>query len=118
MGAGDAFTAVPYIAVVVKDDYHNIITPTESMKKEYLNMSSTPEEQWELQFKALTSAQMNAIKDHYDDQYGGYAEFSWQSVPSYINSGANMTGRWVDRSFKQTPNSNKWNVSITFEKSP
>lgn len=117
MAAGSDFTSTPYIAVPVEPQYHNIITPSESMKKEYLNVSATPIKQWDLQFKALTSTEMNTILTHYEDQSGGYYEFKWTSVPLYVNSGADITGHWVDGSLRISQNSNKWNVNIRFEKS-
>ena len=117
MAAGDAFTVKPYIAIPETPDYNNIISESESMKKEYLNLSATPVERWQLHFKALTSTEMNAILTHYKDQSGGYYAFSWQSVPTYINSGSNMTGHWVDKSWKVSQTSNKWSVQVSFEKS-
>ena len=116
MAAGGAFTLVPNEVITLASIYHNIITPSESMKKEYMNIASTPVETYQLIFKALTDANRDVLKTHYDDQYGGYHNFSWQSVPSYIGSGANITGRWTDNSLEMNIISNKWRCSIIFEK--
>lgn len=117
MAAGDAFTLVPYVVTPREPDYHNIVTPTESMKKEYLNLSSTPIERWILVFKALTSAQMNTFLTHFKDNSGEYYPFEWQSVPAYINGGANITGRWVKGTWRVTPLSNNyWSCEAEFEK--
>ena len=118
MAAGDAFSLTPNLVTPIVPNYHNVITPSESMKKEYLNVSATPIEQWKLRFKSLTSANMNVVLTHYKDQSGGYYEFSWQSVPSYVNSGANITGHWVHDSLTISPNGEQhWTVEIIFEKS-
>lgn len=117
MAAGDAFAITPNVAIPVEPDYHNIVTPSESMKKEYLNMSATPTEKWILKFKALTSTNMNVLLTHYKENSGEYYPFSWTTVPPHINSGANITGRWVKGSLSLNPISGiKWMCQITFEK--
>lgn len=116
MAAGSPFTVVPNLVVPHDPEYNNIQTQTESMKKEYFNISGTALEKWDLLFKINTSDEMNTILTHYKDQSAGYHNFSWQSVPDYVNSGTNITGRWVPRSLKITPVSNKWKVELTFEK--
>jgi len=117
MAAGSAFTTVPQKVVPEAPEYHNIITPSESMKKEYLNISSTPVERYRLKFKSASNTIRETIHTHYKDQSGGYYPFSWQSVPSYIGSGANITGRWVDGSLKMTPiGANTYSVELIFEK--
>jgi phage-related protein len=85
-------------------------------KKEYYDISATAVQKWDLTFKAVTSTVMNTILTHFNDQSGGYHNFSWQSVPDYINSGANITGRWIKGSLRITPNSNKWKITVSFEK--
>lgn len=117
MAAGSAFSLVPNEVITEESEFHNIITPSESMKKEYYNLSATSVDKYTLNFKALTNAERDTLKDHYDDQYGGYHNFSWQSVPSYIGSGSNITGRWIDGSLKMTPVSESyWKCEIMFEK--
>jgi hypothetical protein len=86
------------------------------MKKEYFNLSATPVEKYQLEFKVRNDAERDVILTHYKDQSGGFFPFSWQSVPDYIGSGANITGRWIDKSLQMTPVSNKWRVTIDFEK--
>ena len=116
MAAGSAFTLVPNEVITEEPEFHNIITPSESMKKEYMNISANSVDTYRLLFKALTNANRDILLTHYNDQYGGYHNFSWQSVPSYIGSGVNITGRWITGSLKMTPVSNKWKCEITFEK--
>ena len=117
MAAGDAFTLTPSKVTPEDPRYHNVITESESQKKEYLNIAATPIERYTLVFKALSKADMETLRDHYRDQSGGYYLFSWQSVPSYIDSGANISGRWMDRSFKRTGiGANRWMCQIKFEK--
>ena len=116
MAAGSAFTLTSSEAITLEPEYHNVITQSESMKKDYQNISTTPTRKYKLNFKALTNTDRDVLLTHYDDQYGGYHSFSWQSVPSYIGGGANITGRWVKGSLSMTVISNKWKCSIVFEK--
>jgi hypothetical protein len=116
MAAGSAFTLVPNEVITEEPEYHNVITESESMKKDYQNISTTKVQKYELRFKALINANRDILLTHYEDQYGDYHSFSWQSVPSYIGSGANITGRWVKGSLKMSIISNKWKCSVLFEK--
>ena len=116
MAAGSAFTIAPNVVDVLVPEYNNVTSQTESMKKEYYNISATPVETYNLTFNVETSTVMNTILTHYKDQSGGYYPFSWQTVPSYIGSGSNITGRWVEGSLNITPVSNRWKISIKFEK--
>lgn len=116
MAAGSAFTLIPNEVITHEPEYHNIITSSESEKKEYMNISSNAVRKYTLKFKALTNANRDILQSHFDDQYGDYHLFSWQSVPDYIGSGANISGRWVKGSLKMSIISNKWRCEITFEK--
>ena len=116
MAAGGDFTLHPELVVTLEPQYYNIITPSESQKKEYMNISATPIERFQLFFKALTDTDRDTLIAHYKDNYGGYHSFPWKSVPTYINSGANKTGRWVDGSLKMDPTHKEyWKCSIIFE---
>ena len=117
MAAGSTFSTIPNKVIPLVPEYHNIITTSESMKKEYLNLSATSVDKYKLIFNAVTNAVKETIQTHYKDQSGGYYPFSWQSVPSYIGSGANITGRWIDESLKMTPiGKDLWMCEIVFEK--
>ena len=117
MAAGGNFSLVPNEVIEIEPTYNNVITQSESMKKEFLNLSSTPLLQYKIKFSALTTANKDVLLAHYKDQSGGYYEFSWTSVPSYINSGANISGRWVDGSLSISAVAGKyWACGITFEK--
>jgi len=117
MAAGSAFSLIPNEVLTADPEYHNVITSAESMKKEYINIASTPTEKYTLSFNLLSNTDRDTLLTHYNDQYGGYHSFTWQSVPSYIGSGANITGRWVGGSLKMTPISKTyWKCSIEFEK--
>jgi len=111
------FTVTP---TVVEHDLrdHNIIeTQAEDMKKEYYKLSNTPTVRYRLVFNAISTTVMNSILDHYSSCYGGYDNFTWTSVPSYIESGSNLTGRWVEKSLSIAPaRMARWNVEILFEK--
>jgi len=116
MAAGSAFSLVPNEVITLEPEYNNVQSQTESMKKEYYNISTNAVEKYQLNFKALTNAERDILLTHYKDQSGDYHNFSWQSVPDYIGSGANITGRWVKGSLKMTIISNKLKCSIVFEK--
>ncbi len=113
---GDAFTIVPNSVIELVPEYNNVISQTESMKKEYFNVSANAVRKFKLDFKAVTNTVRNNILDHYKAQSGGYYPFSWQTIPSYIDSGANMTGRWAEGSYSESHISNLFKISITFEK--
>jgi len=117
MAAGSAFSLEPDVVITLEPEYYNVITPAESAKKEYMNIASTPIERYKLEFAGLSDTDRDTLLTHYKDQYGGYHSFSWQSVPSYIGGGANITGRWVDGSLTMDPLLGRyWKCSIQFEK--
>ena len=117
MAARGTFSLIPNEVLTAEPEYHNVITDSESMKKEYINIATTPTEKFTLNFSALTNAERDTLLDHYNDQYGGFYSFSWASVPSYVCSGADITGRWVKGSLKMTSVSKTyWKCSIVFEK--
>jgi len=112
------FTLIPSEVIELDPIYNNVITESESMKKEFLNLSATPLQRYQLKFKALSTTDKDTLLTHYKGRYGGYDAFTWTSVPSYIESGVNINGRWVDGSLKISPVGNThWVCSITIEKS-
>jgi len=115
MAAGENFTLKPYLVITSPPSYYNIITQSESAKKEYMNIASTPIQFYTLYF-ILTNTNRDILLNHYKDNYGGYHNFLWASVPEYINSGANITGRWVDNSLSMnSTGGNHWQISVVFE---
>ena len=116
--AGEAFTLAPSEVIELEPIYNNVITPSESMKKEFFNLSATALQRYHIKFNVLTTANKDILLAHFKAQSGGYYPFSWTSVPAYIESGANITGRWVDGSLSITPIGYKrWNCSVIMEKS-
>lgn len=116
--AADDFSVAPSEVVESAPIFNNITTESESMKKEFLNISATSIQKYTLKFNAKTTAVKDSILAHYNARYGGYDSFLWTSVPAHVNSGSNITGRWIDGSITFTPVGYKlWNVSIMFEKS-
>lgn len=114
--AGEVFTLEPLDVIPLEPEYHNVITQSESVKKDYQNISTTPTRKYKVIFKPMTTANRDVLVNHFEAQYGGYHPFSWQSVPSYIGSGANMTGRWIDDSLEISMVSHMWQCTILFEK--
>lgn len=118
MAAGGDFTLAPQFVEPLEPVYNNVITQSESMKKEYLNLAATPMEQFKLSFNFLSNTDMATLWTHFKDNSGGYYAFTWKSVPSYIDSGSNKTGRWVPGSLKASrAGANRWKVEVTFETS-
>ncbi len=121
--AADDFTLLPTWVYPLEPEYHNVITPSESMKKEYLNRSATAIEKFRLVYEGLSDANFEVLRDHQMGRYGGYDNFAWLSaaIPAYIIAlldlgGGDLDGRWVKGTFKATPKSNSWNAEIIFEK--
>jgi len=107
----------------LEPEFHNIITPMESMKKNYMNVSgSTPVFRYKLVWNSMTDAKFWALYNHFYSAKGGYDSFLWTSVPAYIDAnhdgtadGADMTGRWVAGSFKFQLDPKSWKAEIIFE---
>lgn len=117
------FTLTPTWVIPEEPEYHNIESQSDLMKKEYFNMSSTPTERFKLKFDGLSDADLKTLYDHYRGQYGGYGLFSWlnANIPAYLKTllgitTSDLSGRWVDRSFKFNPRAHHWTAEIIFEK--
>ena len=104
--------------------YYTLITQTESMKKHYTNLSGTSSvERFKLQWTRMTDATFAILKAFYHARKGGYESFTWHCVPSYIDTdadgtadGSDMTGRFVEGTFKFRPQAKFWEAEVTFEK--
>jgi len=121
--AADDFTLKPTWVFPSEPEFYNVVTPSESMKKEYLNISATPVEKFRLKFDGLSDANFEILRDHYKGRYGGFDNFAWKNaaIPSYILSLLGLTtedidGRWIQGTFNATPKANSWDAEITFEK--
>lgn len=114
--AADDFTLVPAWVIPIEPKYNNEVTPSESMKKERMNISATPVKYFRLKFEGMSDADWGTFLAHFNGRYGDYDQFSWQSVPSYIESGANMDGHWVKGSLQPTPRARSWDWEVVFEK--
>ena len=106
MGAN--FTLIPTRVIPLTPKWNTLITQSEGMKKQYQSLTDTPEEKFLLIFVKMSDANYLTLLDHYNDCQGGYDSFSWQSVPSYIDTnrdgaadGSNMTGRWEENSLSR-----------------
>ena len=121
--AADDFTLLPTWVYPDVPEYHNIETQSESMKKEYYNLSSTPVERFRLKFEGMSDANFKILFDHYKGRYGGYDEFAWLNayIPAYIKTllgitTEDLTGRWVNGSLKFDPKPKSWDAEVVFEK--
>lgn len=104
--------------------FHNIVTESESQKKNFMNFSgSTPIFRYRLQWTNLSDTKFWTLHKHYYDQKGGYSKFVWKDVPTYIDTdmngtvdGSDITVRYVDGSFSFKPNAKTWNAEVVVEK--
>ena len=117
------FELIPTWVTPEAPEYHNVITESESMKKDYQNLSTTPVEVFVLEFTGLSDANFKILYDHYYSEYGGYAEFNWLNakIPGYLKvllgiTDGNLTGRWVKDSFSFTLKPHSWDAKIKFER--
>lgn len=108
------FTLIPTWVEPECPEYHNAITQTDAMKKDYLNLSTSPILRYKLRWEGMSDTDYSAFLVHYDACLGGLDSFDWTSVPAYI-SGSTLTGRWVDGSLMAKPIANAWQVEIAFE---
>ena len=120
--AADDFTLMPTWVDPLEPEYNTVITPTESMKKEYMNISVNATEKFKLKYEGLSDANFKILFDHYKDRYGGYDAFAWKNVaiPAYIQTLLGLTtedliGRWVEKSFKFSPEPHSWTAEVVFE---
>lgn len=117
------FTLVPTWVHPEEPEFHNIETQSESMKKEYYNLSTSAVEKFRLVFEGLSDANFKTLRDHYMGRYGGFDSFLWKNsaIPEDIKTllgltTNDLTGRWVTGSFKHTPKPHSWEAEITFER--
>lgn len=122
--AADDFALTPTWVYPETPKYNNVTTQSESMKKEYYNISANAVEKFRLKFEGMSDTNFKTLFDHYKGRYAGYDEFIWlnANIPSYILTllgltSENLTGRWVQDSFKFDPSSKGWEASVIFEKS-
>jgi len=103
--------------------YNVLVTQSESMLKNYINLSgSSPTFVFRLKFKNVSDADHDLLLSHWMETKGGAESFTWKTVPPYIDGnhdgvadGENMTGHWVHKSFKHKPNPHSWDVDLKFE---
>ena len=121
--AADDFTLKPNWVEPLEPEYNSVITQTESMKKEYMNISTNPTEKFKLRFLGLSAANFKILFDHYKGRYGGCDSFKWMNayIPSYLLTLFSLTtedlnGRWVEKSLKFNADYNSWTAEIIFEK--
>lgn len=121
--AADDFTLMPTWVDPLEPEYNNVITPTESMKKEYMNISANATEKFKLRYEGLSDANFKTLFDHYKGRYGGYDVFAWKNaaIPAYILTllgltTEDLTGRWVEKTFQFSPEPHSWTAEVVFEK--
>jgi hypothetical protein len=114
------FTLVPTKVIPLPAKWNNKISNTETMKKQYLRLAIVPEERFKLVFEKMSDANYLTLKNHVDACYGEYDNFSWTSVPSYIDTnrdgvadGSSMTGRWEEGSLSE-PEVNAYDMGDIF----
>lgn len=121
--AADDFALTPTWVYPEEPEYHNVITQSESQKKDYQNVSTTSIEKFKLKFEGMSDANFKTLYDHQKGRYGGYDLFAWlnANIPAYIKTllgitSENLSGRWIFGTFKFTPKAHSWDAEIIFEK--
>ena len=123
--AGANFSGVtPNWMTPLEPEFYTIISSAESQKKNYMNISgSTPVMKYKCTWDAMTDAKFWTLYNHFFANKGGYDYFLFHCVPSYIDTdqsgtgdGADMTGRWVEGTFKFQLEPKSWKAEIVFEK--
>lgn len=116
------FQLLPTWVHPVEPEYHNIVTPSESMKKEYMNISASAVEKFKLVFEGMSDANFKTLRDHFNTSYGEYDLFDWKNayIPAYILTLLGLTtedisGRWIKGSFRAKVKPNSWDAEVTFE---
>ena len=94
--------------------YNTVITKMEGLRRKARVKSSEPDRTFKLKFNGQTDTEKNAIKAHYDSQYGDGDPFYWTTVPSDIDSGTNIYVRYKSISFDKIMN-NIHEISIEFQ---
>lgn len=102
------FTLTPTKVIPLPPIFHTDITQSDGFTKQYQSRTPTPEQRFKLLFIKMSDADWNTLIAHYNDCLGQYDNFSWTSVPSYIDTdldgtadGTNMTGRWLEGSISE-----------------
>ena len=124
MAAGNFTGVTPQWVEPFEPQSHTIVSQMESMKKQYVNLSgSSILYQYKLRWINMPDGDFWTLYNHFIAAKAGFQEFSWRSVPSYIDTnqsgsgdGTNLTGRWVEGSFKFRFNSKSINAEIVFER--
>lgn len=118
-----SFALTPTWVEPMEPGFHNIVTPSESMKKQRQNVGATGVETFSIIFEGMSDADYYVLLNHYKLVKGDYDSFQWISVPSYIDTdmdgagdGTNLTGYWVKGSFKAKNRAHGWDAEIVFEK--
>lgn len=122
MAASD-FSLMPTLVIPEEPEYHNIESQADSMKKEYFNISSTPVERFKLKFDGLSDSDFKILYDHVKARYGGYGLFDWLNayIPGYLKTllgitSGDLSGRWVDGSFRFDVKPKHFTAEIVFER--
>jgi len=108
-------TVTPTWVTPIKELYNVNISPSRFMYRNYYLLSPTPQLQYKLNFTEITDSDYAVLLAQWRDVSGSYGIFDWNTVPSYIESGATMRGRWTGQPDIK-PNARSWNVSLIFER--
>ena len=123
MSASNFTGVTPTLVTPYAPSFNVITTQSESMLKNYLNLSgSSPVYRYSLKFTNVSDDDHAVILSHWIESKGGAEPFLWETVPPYIDGdfdgvadGTSMLGHWVPRSFKQKPNAYSWDITLKFE---
>lgn len=94
MSAGGDFTLLPQLVTELEPSYNTVDHRYGEHENGHSNTSSTPILRYRLNFKALTTANKDTLLVTRKTVWR-ISLLRVKSVPTYIGSGANITGRWL-----------------------
>ena len=108
-------SVTPTWVTPIRELYNANISPGRFTYRNYYLLSPTPQLQYRLDFLSITDSDYAVLLAQWRDVSGNYSAFDWNTVPSYIESGATMRGRWIGQP-EINPKARSWDISLVFEK--
>ena len=95
--------------------YNVLVTDSDGMKREHILVSTTAVKRYKVTYSGVSDGGYTQFLNHFNSCYGGAYYFDWNSIPSYIESGATQRGYWVSGTWKPKVEARSWDWTITFE---
>ena len=109
----------PNNVVPLREEENVLETPTDSFHKQVYQLDTDMLQEWEIVYQNISKARRDLIRAHWEGQSGPYSSFTL-TPPSYINSGNNITVKYMKGGYLEEPiintNGQGWNVTLRVEK--